>query len=278
MLFRALLNASIVRFFLFFFFTACVERSIEGRMKNHQPRPASPPVSHAHHAEVKSPYSVEPEATEADLYTSSFLGGDGDIVGGYVGRKGGWGGGEGEGEGPRASVVHDADADGTALWPDPIACSSGDEADDEITSAANTMEELDPIATAKAYGFSAAAIGEEWGVFGGVSGGPASTAASTGNACMPGFGRDVKGDFGGGTGRFNASPPHASGIDIMAEGGDIDGGNVVDSVAEVVETYLLVGSDEEGYQEMEDALAAGHWLDDTDAMLGETYPNPRVVG
>lgn len=251
-----------------------MERSIERRIKNHQPGPASPPVPYAHHAEARPRYSVEAEATEADLYTSSFLGGDGGIVGGYVGGKGGWGGGEG----PRASVVHDADADGTALWPDSIACSSGDEAEDEIVRAVTTMEELDPIATEEAYGFSSAPtrerFGGHWNGFEGVSGDPASTAASTKKSCMPGFGRGIKGDFGGGTGRLNACPPLASGVDLRGEGGDIDGGNVVDSVAEVVEAYLLSGSDEEGYQ---DALAAD-WLDVTDAMLGETHPDPGVVG
>lgn len=56
-------------------------------------------------------------------------------------------------------------------------------------------------------------------------------------------------------------------LEKRADSGDIEGGNAVDSVAEVAEQYLLAGSDEEAYRSYEETVAADSFLDTTFAML-----------
>lgn len=270
-------------------------------MRNYRPEPAAspPPVSNLDaHAEAGPSYTYEPEvAAEVDLRASQFV-----VVGG---GKVGLGFGSGSGfAAPGASVVQDPDARGP--WRDPVAFCSGDEdelaselaselAASELASSATTMEELDPIATAEAYGFSGAAVGvgggggggdfggKPWDMFGvgpGVAGAGGASVTAAGKDCATGVGRDMRGTLGGGGAERECLPrgwgSSNGGGGLRDEGGDIDGGNAVDSVAEVAETYLLSGSDEEGYQEIEDALAAEHWLDITDAMLGQTHPDPGL--
>ena len=67
-------------------------------------------------------------------------------------------------------------------------------------------------------------------------------------------------------------------LDKRTDSGDIEGGNSIDSVADVAEDYLLAGSDEETYRGYEETVATDTFLETTFAMLHpqQTAPQPET--
>lgn len=130
--------------------------------------------------------------------------------------------------------------------------SSGDE-DDVIAASATASEDLDPIVTPTSYGIPAIPSTIQYSAYG------------LGKDPSPMLARSKRG-MAPYCEELGKSIAPASGDFLRDKCGDIDGGNMIKSAPEVAEAYLLSGSDEEEYLEAEDALAAGSWLDETEAI------------
>lgn len=165
-----------------------------------------------------------------------------------------------------------------SAWPRPLSFSSGDDdTEDEFGGATGAAEDLDPIVTPAAYGCLARSMGVGFGV-GKVAPAASRVKSTSASALLPGLAGKVSFGIGGGLVKAPTTTFDVPRGDCGEERGDIGGGNNFDAVAEVAETYLLSGSDEEGYQEMEQTVAEASFLDITDALLRKVPRNPGMVG
>lgn len=163
-----------------------------------------------------------------------------------------------------------------AAWPHPVTSSSGDEDDDDdLASTATGSDVLDPIATPAGYGLPNPKPWIGFDVYSDIAGTNARHPHAK-SAAAAGFRKSL---VVGTTQQERMSAVLGRGLRDYC--GDVGDGNpAADSVAEVVDTcsYLFGSDEDEAFKVIADALALAPdtWLDDADAMLGETHAGRRI--